>query len=84
MEKRVRGSNIICSIILRLMGRLSRREEGKGTENFGEEIQIFKMRAGKNFKLQGTLYTTVIFSTFFCSSVRISVIGSRISAHFIK
>ena len=39
MGKKVRGSNIICSIILRLMGRLSSGEEGKGTEYFGEEHQ---------------------------------------------
>ena len=30
---------------------------GKGSDIFGKEINIFKMWAGKNIKLKGTLYT---------------------------
>ena len=56
MEKRVIGSNITCSIILRLFGRLSIGEEGKGTEIMGKKIKFLKTRVGKNIKLQGTLY----------------------------
>ena len=36
VKKRVRGTNIICLIILRLLGRLSSRKEGKGTEILGK------------------------------------------------
>ena len=42
MEKRGRGSNIIFSILLRQLGRLSSGEEGKLGGNFGEENQDFK------------------------------------------
>ena len=52
VEKRVRGSNIICSIILRLYGRLSSGKEGKGTEILGKKIFFLKkMGVGKNIKL---------------------------------
>ena len=40
-KKRVRGSNIICFIILRLHGRLSSGEEGKGTEILVKKIKFF-------------------------------------------
>ena len=61
MEKRVRGSNIFCSVIIRLQGRLSSGEEGKGTEILGKKIKFFKKtRVGKNIKYQGTLYTPVL------------------------
>ena len=39
-KKRVEGSNIICSIIFRLYGRLSSGEEGNGTEILGKKIKI--------------------------------------------
>ena len=42
VEKRVRGSNIICSIMFRLNGRLSSGEEGNGTEILGKKIKFFK------------------------------------------
>ena len=40
--KRERGRNIIFSIILKLLGRISSREEGKGIEILGKKIKIFK------------------------------------------
>ena len=40
MEKRARGSNIIFPVILRLLGRISSGEEGKGTEILGMKIEI--------------------------------------------
>ena len=40
MKKKERGSNIIVPLILRLLGRISRGEEGD--VNFGEENQDFK------------------------------------------
>ena len=49
VEKRVRGSNIICSIILRLQGRLSSGEE----EIWGKKIKILKNRVGKEYKIVG-------------------------------
>ena len=42
MHKRERGSNIICPIILRLLGRISSGGKGKGTEILGKKIQIKK------------------------------------------
>ena len=40
MEKRLRGSNIICSIILRLWpGKNIKWGKGEGDGNFGEENQ---------------------------------------------
>ena len=49
VEKRERVSNIIISIILRLLGRISSWEEDG---NFGEENDDFKkIGAGKNNKL---------------------------------
>ena len=48
--KRERESNIIFPMILRLFGRISNGEEGKGEEN-----QDFKnLRVGKNIKLKRT------------------------------
>ena len=58
MEKRERGSNIIYHIILRLLGRISSKEEGSGNKSFGEENQDLKNTGmGKSIKLYGTLYT---------------------------
>ena len=57
--KRERGSNIIFPIIFRLLGRISIREEGKGTEIFGMKIKSKRMGIGTNIKLRGTLYTSV-------------------------
>ena len=52
VEKRERGRKIIFPIILRLLlGRISIREEGKGTETFGQKIKIEKRGMGKNIKL---------------------------------
>ena len=51
-KKRERGSNIICPIILRLLGRISSGDEGKGTKT-----KIKKNWVGKNIKFQGTLYS---------------------------
>jgi len=51
VEKREMGSNIIFPIILRLFGRISSGEEGKGMEMLGKKIKILKMGVGKNIKL---------------------------------
>ena len=53
MEKRVRGSNIIFSIILRLQGRLSSGEEGKGTEILGKKINFLKNDGGEEYQIAG-------------------------------
>ena len=47
VEKRERGSNIIFPMILRLLGRISRREAGKGPgwTFFGEKSR-FKKKSG--------------------------------------
>ena len=48
-EKQESGSNIIFSVILRLLGRISR---GEGEGSLGEENHDFKrMGMGKNIKL---------------------------------
>ena len=39
-KKRERGSNFILPLILRLLGRISSGEEGKGTEIFRKKIKI--------------------------------------------
>ena len=49
MKIREKGSNIIFSIILSLLGRKLSGEEGKGTKTFCEEKQ--KMGVGMNIKL---------------------------------
>ena len=43
-----RGSNIIFPIILKLLGRISNEEEGKGTEFSGRESRSQIMSVGKN------------------------------------
>ena len=54
-----RGSKIIFSLILRLLGRIS---SGRGDRNYGEENQDFKkMGMGKNIKLQEPLYNPHCF-----------------------
>ena len=53
MERRVRGNNIICSIILRLQGRLSTGEEGKGTEILGTKIKFLKNEGGEENQIGG-------------------------------
>ena len=53
VEKWVRGSNIICSIILRLSGRLSSGKEGKGTEIFGKRIKFIKNGGGEEYQIEG-------------------------------
>ena len=50
-KKSQRGSNIIFPLILRLLGRKSSGEEGKGTENLGNKIKIKKNGAGKNINV---------------------------------
>ena len=40
VEKRERESNILFSIILRLLGRISSMEKGKEKEIFGKKINI--------------------------------------------
>ena len=51
-------SNIIFPKILKLFGRISSGEKGKGTEISGKKIKIKnEMGVGKNIKLYGTLYT---------------------------
>ena len=67
MEKRVRGSNIICSMILRLYGRLSSEEEGKGTGILGKKIQILKKWGWGRISNCKELYTPLSFS-FACRS----------------
>ena len=49
MKKRERRSNIIFSVKLWLLGRISSGEEGDG--NFGKENQDIKNRVGKNIQL---------------------------------
>ena len=50
--KMERGSNIFLPIILRLLGRISSEENGKGTEISEKKKQDFeKMWLGKNIKL---------------------------------
>ena len=49
VEKRERGSNIIFSIILRLLGRISRGEGGR--KLWGKEIKDKRLGTGKNIKL---------------------------------
>ena len=46
------GSNIIFPMILRLLGRLSSGEEGKGTENFVEK-NIYKNRGREEYQVVG-------------------------------
>ena len=53
MEERVRGSNIICYIILRLQGSLSCGEEGKGTEVLGKKIKILRNGGGEEYQITG-------------------------------
>ena len=53
VETRLRASNIICSIILRLLGRISSREYGKGTKISGEKINIFKNVVGEEYQVVG-------------------------------
>ena len=51
-KKRVRGNNIIFPLILRLLGRISSWEMGKGTKFLGKNINIINiMRLGKNREL---------------------------------
>ena len=45
--KRVRVSNIIFPLILRLLGRISNGEEGKETEILGKKIKIKKWGWGR-------------------------------------
>ena len=40
VEKRDRGSNIILPVLLRLLGRISNGERGKGTEIMSKKIKI--------------------------------------------
>ena len=47
MEKRKGGSNIFFAIILRLLGRISSREEGKGDGICGEVNQVEKKWVGR-------------------------------------
>ena len=59
MEKRSRGSNIICSIILRL-----HREDylvGKGTEILGKKIILLRNKGGEEYQIAGTSYTPAGF-----------------------
>ena len=45
--KRKKGSNIIFPIILRLLGRISSEEEGKGTKILGKKIKILTNGGGE-------------------------------------
>ena len=67
MEKRERGSNILCFITLRLFRRISSGIKVKRTEILWKNIKILKMGVGKNIKLQGTLYTSATRATTPCS-----------------
>ena len=49
MEKRESGSNIICPIVSRLLGRMLSGEKKK--EILGKKIKILKMWVRKNIKL---------------------------------
>ena len=44
---------MICSVILRLQGRLSSGEEGKGTEICGKKIKYFKNEDGEEYQIAG-------------------------------
>ena len=50
MIKRERGSIIVFPIILRLLGRISGLEEGKGTEILGRKLKFYNMWVVKNIK----------------------------------
>ena len=72
VEQRERVSNIICSIILRLYGRLSSGEEEKGTKIFGKKIKSLKNGGGEEYHCR-ELYTPlskrfprtgILFTTF--------------------
>ena len=49
VEKRERGSNIIFSLMLRLLERISRGEGGR--KLWGQEIKDKRLGTGKNIKL---------------------------------
>ena len=52
VEKREKaGSNVIFPIILKLMGRISSGEEGKGTKFRGRKSKIIKNEDGKEYKV---------------------------------
>ena len=81
VEKRLRGSNIICSIILRLLGRISSGIKGKGTDisgrksrfkkiGFGEEYQKLKTRPWINVNISKFLIV-VGERTFICIFCRV-------------
>ena len=46
--------------MLRLLGRISRGEEGNGTKILGKKIKILKNVAGNNIKLSGTFTLPII------------------------
>ena len=49
IEKREKGSNIIFPIILRLLGRMSSGEKGKGTEIYWKKIEILYKWGGYGY-----------------------------------
>ena len=62
MEKRERGSNIIFSMISRLLERISSREEEKGTEILEEKIKIFKKWGWGRISRFMELYTFLTYA----------------------
>ena len=60
------GSNIIFPITLRLLGRTSIREDGKGPgdERFWEKIKIFKkIGGGEEYQVVWELFTPLLSSS---------------------
>ena len=53
---------IICPLILRLLGRISRSERGKGDGHYGEENQDQKMGMKNNIKFKGKYLGTLCVS----------------------
>ena len=49
-KKRLRGSNIVCSIILRLLGRISSGEKGRKIS--GKKIKINKNGVGEEYQVK--------------------------------
>ena len=45
--------NIIFHIILKLLGRISSREKGKGIESLGKKIKILKNGDGEEYEVVG-------------------------------
>ena len=61
VEKRERGSHIIFPVILRLLGKISGGEDGKGTVSLRKKIKI-EQKWGWGRTSSITLYTPALFT----------------------